>query len=139
MNWVVLLPLLIQGLTAIQPLISGLDRNKVSAAGNDLIPVLKALIGRFAPGSETRVGPAIALATSVFDPDPTKWIQQVLNLAGAGLQVDGLLGPQTLSAVDSFAEKELGVLPGGVANEVVHSLVEWLASHNVQLGSRAVS
>jgi Predicted Peptidoglycan domain len=136
MNWVVVLPLLIRGLTAIQPLLSGLDSNKVSIAGNNLVPVLETLIGRFAPGSEMKVGPAIVAATAVFDPNPTKWIQQILNVAlGGGIQVDGLLGPQTLSAVDSFAQKELGVLPGGVASELVRSLVKWFASIDTNVSS----
>jgi Predicted Peptidoglycan domain len=120
--------LLIQGLTAIQPLTSRIDSNKVSVAGNNLVPILESLIGRFAPGSQEKVGPAIAAATSVFDPNPTKWIQQVLNLTGNDLLVDGLLGPRTLSAIDSFAAKELGILPGGLASEVVRSLVQWFAT-----------
>jgi hypothetical protein len=129
MNWVVVLPLLVQGLTAIKPLVSGLNSNNVISAGTDLVPVLEALIGRLAPGSEMKVGPAIAAATAVFDPNPTKWIQQILNVAlGGGIQVDGVLGPQTLKAVDSFAQQELGVLPDGVASEFVCSLVKWLAS-----------
>jgi hypothetical protein len=128
MNWVTLIPLLIQGLTAVQPLFSGLNSSKVNTAGTGLIPVLQTLIGGVSPGSQAKVAPAVAAATSVFDPNIIKWIQQVLNLTGSNLEVDGELGPLTLAAAESFAAKELGIVPGGLISEILQSVLKWLAT-----------
>lgn len=112
MPWITIIPLVIQGLSAIQPLASGVNSNKISAAGAGLVPVLEQLLVSLAPGSQAKVGLAVSAATSVFDPDIVKWIQNVLNLAGNSLTVDGQLGPMTLAAADTFAAKELGIVPG---------------------------
>ena len=42
--WMTLIPLMIQALSAIQPLSSGADQNKVATAGEGLIPVLEKLL-----------------------------------------------------------------------------------------------
>src|SRR5271168_795971 len=127
MTWIALIPLVIQGLTAIQPLFTGVNSNNVSTAGNGLIPLLQSLIGGLAPGSQGKVAPAVAAATSVFDPNVIKWIQQILNLAGNNVDVDGELGPQTLGAAAAFAEKELGIVQGGLISEVLQNALKWLA------------
>jgi hypothetical protein len=41
MTWVALIPLVIQGLTAIQPLFTGVNSNSVTTVGNGLIPLLQ--------------------------------------------------------------------------------------------------
>ncbi len=128
MNWVTLIPLVIQGLTAVQPLLSGINSSKINTAGTSLVPVLQALIGGVSPQSQGKVAPAVAAATSVFDPNIIKWIQQILNLTGSNLEVDGELGPLTLAAAESFAAKELGIVPGGLAGEILQSVLKWLAT-----------
>ncbi len=122
MPWITIIPLVIQGLSAIQPLASGVNSNKISAAGAGLVPVLEQLLVSLAPGSQAKVGLAVSAATSVFDPDIVKWIQNVLNLAGNSLTVDGQLGPMTLAAADTFAAKELGIVPGGLVSEILQKV-----------------
>jgi hypothetical protein len=128
MNWVTIIPLVIQGLTAIQPLFSAVNANNVSSAGTGLIPIIERLIGGLAPGSQGKVQPAIIAATSVFDPDMVKWIQKILNLAGYNLDVDGELGPMTLAAAAAFAEKELGIAQGGLASTILQGALKSLAT-----------
>jgi hypothetical protein len=128
MTWIALIPLVIQGLTAIQPLFTGVNSNSVTTAGNGLIPLLQSLIGSLAPGSQGKVNAAVAAATSVFDPNLVKWIQNILNLAGNNLAVDGDLGPQTLAAAATFAEKELGIVQNSPAGEIFQSILKWLAT-----------
>ena len=86
------------------------------------------MIGGLAPGSQGKVAPAVAAATSVFDPNVIKWIQQILNLAGNNVDVDGELGPQTLGAAAAFAEKELGIVQGSLISEVLQNALKWLAT-----------
>jgi hypothetical protein len=128
MPWITLIPLVIQGLTAIQPLFTGVNSNSAITAGNGLIPLLESLIGGLAPGSQQKVAPAVAAATSVFDPNVIKWIQQILNLAGYNVDVDGELGPQTLGAAATFAEKELGIVQGSPFGEILQNALKWLAT-----------
>ena len=64
----------------------------------------------------------------MFDLDIVKWIQNILNKAGNSLAVDGKLGPLTLSAADSFAARELGIVPGGLMSVILQSGLTWLAS-----------
>jgi len=128
MTWVALIPLVIQGLTAIQPLFTGVSSNSVTMAGNGLIPVFESLIGGLAPGSQGKVAPAVAAATSVFDPNIITWIQKILNLAGYNVDVDGDLGPQTLSAAATFAEKELGIVQNSPLGEIFQNALKWLAT-----------
>jgi|SRR5579872_2896863 len=128
MNWAVIIPFVIQGLSAIQPLFSGVTNNKVSAAGTGLIPIFESLFGNLAPGSAAKVAPAVNAATSVFDPNIIKWIQQILNLAGNNLDVDGELGPMTLAAAASFAEKELGLVSGGLASTILLNVLKGLGT-----------
>ena len=131
MNWMTILPLIIQGLTAIEPLVSGVNQTKISAAGSGLAPVLQTIIGALAPGSQAKVPIAVSAATGVYDPDTAKWIQKVLNLAGSNIEVDGVLGPLTLAAVDSFASKELGIIPGSLISVILANTLKWLAeSHS---------
>lgn len=126
--WITIIPLVIQGLSAIQPLLSGADSNKIATAGAGLVPVIESLLGGLAPGSQAKAGIAVSAATSVFDPDIVKWIQKIMNLVGNNLAVDGHLGPMTLAAVDSFASKELGIVPGGLISEVLQNSLKWLAA-----------
>ena len=128
MTWVALIPLVIQGLSAIQPLLTGVNSNSVTSAGNGLIPLLQSLGGSLAPGSQGKVSGAVAAATSVFDPNLIKWIQNVLNLAGYNVDVDGDLGPQTLGAASTFAEKELGIVQGSPAGEIFQNALQWLVT-----------
>jgi peptidoglycan hydrolase-like protein with peptidoglycan-binding domain len=128
MTWIALIPLVIQGLTAIQPALTGANPNSVTTAGNGLIPLLESLIAVLAPSSKGKVAPAVAAATSVFDPNLIKWIQQILNLAGFNVDVDGELGPQTLGAAAAFAEKELGIVQGSPAGEILQNALKWLAT-----------
>ena len=128
MNFVTLVPIIIQALTAIQPVLSGASAASVSSAGSSLVPVIERLLAGIAPGSLTKVQPAMFAITSVFDPNIVKWIQQVLNLTGAGLVVDGELGPRTLAAIDAFAQKEIGILPNSLISEVLHSALQWAAT-----------
>jgi Predicted Peptidoglycan domain len=133
MNWVTILPLIIQGLTAIEPLASGASQTKISAAGSGLVPVLQTIIGGLAPGSQAKVSFAISAATGVYDPDAAKWIQKILNLAGSNIEVDGALGPLTLAAVDSFASKELGIIPGSLISVILANTLKSLAeSHSAE-------
>src|SRR5258708_2328111 len=111
MMWMTIIPLVIQVLSAIQPLSSGADQNKVSSAGEGLIPVLEKILAGVAPRTQINVPFAVSVATSVFDPDIVKWIQNILNKAGNNLAVDGQLGPLTLAAADSFAALEIGIVP----------------------------
>jgi hypothetical protein len=131
MNWFAIIPLVIQGLSAIQPLASGVDSNKISTTGAGLVPVIEALMGRLAPGSQANVAVAVSAATQVYDQDIAKWIQNILNLVGNNLAVDGILGPHTLAAADSFAAKELGIVPGGLASQVLQNGLQWLASKKI--------
>jgi hypothetical protein len=131
MNWVTILPLIIQGLTAIEPLVSGINETKISAAGSGLIPVLQTMIGGLAPGAQAKVPIAISAATGVYDPDTAKWIQKVLNLAGSNIEVDGVLGPLTFAAVDSFASKELGIVPGSLISVMLANTLKWLAESHL--------
>ena len=131
MNWFALIPLVIQGLSAIQPLASGVDLSKVSNVGAGLIPLLERLVGGLAPGSQAKVGVAVSAATSVFDPDIVKWIQNILNLTGNNLVVDGTLGPLTLAAADSFAAKELGIVPGGPISEILQNGLKWISGQHL--------
>jgi hypothetical protein len=128
MIWTTLIPLAIQALSAIQPLSSGANQNKVSSAGEGLIPVLEKLLAGVAPGTQVNVPFAVSVATEVFDPDIVKWIQNILNKAGNNLAVDGTLGPLTLAAADSFAARELGIVPGGLMSVILQSGLKWLAS-----------
>jgi hypothetical protein len=128
MMWMTIIPLVIQALSAIQPLSSGADQNKVSSAGEGLIPVLEKLFAGVAPGTQVNVPFAVSVATSVFDPDIVKWIQNILNKAGNNLTVDGKLGPLTLAAADSFAARELGIVPGGLMSGILQSGLTSLAS-----------
>jgi hypothetical protein len=128
MPWVALIPLVIQGLSAIQPLFTGVNANSVTTAGNGLIPLLQSLGGSLAPGSQGKVSGAVAAATSVFDPNLVKWIQKILNLGGYNVDVDGDLGPQTLGAAATFAEKELGIVQGSLAGEIFQNALQWLAT-----------
>jgi hypothetical protein len=128
MPWVALIPLVIQGLRSIQPLSNGVNYNSVVTAGSGLIPLLESLIGSVMPGSQGKIAPAVAAATSVFDPNVIKWIQQILNLAGYNLDVDGELGPQTLGAAANFAEKELGIIQGSPIGAVLENILKWLAT-----------
>jgi len=128
MTWVALITLVIQGLTAIQPLFTGVNSNSVTTAGNGLIPLFQSLIGSLAPGSQGKVNAAFAAATSVFDPNLVKWIQNILNLAGNNLAVDGDLGPQTLAAAATFAEKNLGIVQNSPAGEIFQSILKWLTT-----------
>jgi Predicted Peptidoglycan domain len=128
MTWVALIPLVIQGLSAIQPLFTGVNSNSVTTAGNGLIPLLQSLGGSLAPGSQGKVSGAVAAATSVFDPNPVKWIQKILNLGGYNVDVDGDLGPQTLGAAATFAEKELGIVQGSPVGEIFQNALQWLAT-----------
>ena len=131
MNWVTILPLIIQGLTAIEPLASGASQPKISAAGSGLVPVLQTIIGALAPGSQAKVPIAISAATGVYHPDTAKWIQQILNLAGNNLEVDGVLGSRTFAAIDSFASKELGIVPDSLTSAILRNGLKWLAeSHS---------
>jgi Predicted Peptidoglycan domain len=130
MNWVTILPLIIQGLTAIEPLASGASQIKISAAGSGLVPVLQTIIGGLAPGSQEKVAIAISAATGVYDPDAAKWIQKILNLAGSNIEVDGALGPLTLAAVDSFASKELGIIPGSLISAILVNTLKSLAENH---------
>jgi hypothetical protein len=132
MNWIAIIPLVIQGLTAIQPLFGGVNASKVVTTGNELIPFFEKLLGGIAPASQSKVGPAITAATAVFNPDPIKWIQQVLNLAGNNLDVDGEVGPLTLAAADAFAAKELGIVQGGFISVVLHDAL-------ISLGTKSQS
>jgi hypothetical protein len=125
-----MLPLIIQGLTAIEPLVSGANQTKISAAGSGLVPVLQTIIGNLAPGAQAKVPIAISAATGVYDPDTAKWIQKVLNLAGSNIEVDGVLGPLTLAAVDSFASKELGIIPGSLISAFLVNALKWLAENH---------
>jgi hypothetical protein len=128
MTWVALIPLVIQGLTAIQPLFTGVNSNSVTTAGNGLIPLLESLIGSLAPGSQGKAGAAVAAATSVYDPNVINWIQKILNLAGYNVDIDGDLGPQTLGAATTFAEKELGIVQGSPVGEIFQNALKWLAT-----------
>jgi|SRR3984885_2551110 hypothetical protein len=130
MNWVAILPLIIQGLTAIEPLVSGVNQTKISAAGSGLVPVLQTIIGGLAPGSQPKVAIAVSAATGVYDPDAAKWIQKILNLTGSNIEVDGALGPLTLAAVDSFASKELGIVPGGLVSAILVNTLKSLAENH---------
>jgi hypothetical protein len=136
--WFTIIPLLVQGLSAIQPLSSGADTNGISAAGAGLVPVIQALAGAFAPGSQAKVEAAVSVVTSVYDPDIGKWIQKVLNLVGSNLEVDGKLGPQSLAAADSFAERELGIIPGGLMSEVLQNSIRWLADKQLPVPSTRI-
>ena len=128
MPWITLIPLIIQGLTSIQPLLTGVNPNSVTTAGNGLIPLLESLIGILAPSSKGKVAPAVAAATAVYNPNVIMWIQQIINLGGYNVDVDGELGPQTLGAAAAFAEKELGIAQGSVASEVLENALKWLAT-----------
>ena len=130
MNWVTILPLIIQGLTAIEPLASGVSQIKISAAGSGLVPVLQTIIGGLAPGSQAKVAIAISAATGVYDTDAAKWIQKILNLAGSNIEVDGALGPLTLAALDSFASKELGIIPGSLISAILVNTLKSLAENH---------
>jgi lysozyme family protein len=74
------------------------------------------------------VNAAVAAATSVFDPNLVKWIQNILNLTWNNLAVDGDLGPQTLAAAATFAEKELGIVQNRPSGEIFQSILKWLAT-----------
>jgi hypothetical protein len=128
MTWIALIPLVIQGLSSIQPVLTGVNSNSVATAGNGLIPLLESLVGILAPASKGKVAPAIAAATSVFDPNLIMWIQRILNLGGYNVDVDGEIGPQTLGAAAAFAEKELGIVQGSVFSEILQNALKWLAT-----------
>jgi peptidoglycan hydrolase-like protein with peptidoglycan-binding domain len=101
MNFVVLFPLIVQALQATLPVVTGgSSAATITTAGKGLVPVLESLFDSFAPASKPKIEPAVSAFTSAFNPNLVMWIQQALNLTGANLNVDGVFGPATSSALD---------------------------------------
>lgn len=91
--------LVIQGVTALASLFSSLS------------PTLAARLPAVASAASSTTAAGSPAGGST---NPILFIQELLAGAGHPVTADGELGPETLSAVDAWAEQELGVVPGGL-------------------------
>jgi lysozyme family protein len=93
--------------------------DKIKAMAPDVAEILAGMGGQLFP----RLAPALqiaAAAIATFDPDLTKWLQGALNSylnLKPPLEVDGVMGPKTIEAVQQAQEK-LGIDSDGFAGKI---------------------
>lgn len=129
MNWLALLPLLIQALPDIQSAFNtstsnstlGQKLSQLAAPISDLLTNIGSQLFPKASPTLHAIGGAIA----AFNPDYTKWLQGALNNLGYAsppLVVDGLYGAKTTAAVEA-AQKALGITIDGLAGNITEGLL----------------
>lgn len=134
MNWLSLLPLLIQALPDIQAAWNATTTNAtmgqvlqgLAKPVGDLLTTIGAELFPQAATSLHIVGGAIA----AFNPDYVKWLQGALNtiapslnLTPPNLAVDGIYGPLTRGAVEAV-QAHFGIIIDGLAGNVTQG---WIA------------
>lgn len=86
-----------EALIALLPTILALLNNP---AVKSILPLLLQLGGSAFPGVKPE--DAAHAASALFDANGTKWVQTALNMLGAKIDVDGVYGEGTKTAVSNF-------------------------------------
>lgn len=145
MNWLAVLPLLLQGASAIKSMIDSSASNQGLVATIEAdIPILAPVLERMGELLFPKVAPQLrvaAAAVTQFDPNVTKWLQKVINAAWTGLGmtdpnpnlvVDGYYGRLTTAAVEAIQAKH-GLKVDGWAGTLTQAFITGFLSAHPQI------
>lgn len=129
MNFLTLLPLIVQAATTIKDIIDIANSNAdVVSKVRDAFPKLAQVLEEYGAQFFPKVKPELHAAAAVmaaFDPSVTKWLQGALNSLldpSPGLVVDGLYGPKTRAAVEQLQAK-FGLTVDGWAGQLTQAAI----------------
>jgi len=132
MDWIALIPLIVQSIGTIKAIIDvASDNEGIVTNIRQSVPGLASLLenvgGTLFPKVKAQLRIA-AGAMAAFDPNITKWVQGSLNALLADetgyvpLVVDGLYGPKTRAAVEQLQAK-LGLTVDGWAGNLTQTAI----------------
>jgi len=119
MPFLTLLPILLQGATALTPLIGALSPTLAA-----VVPSLTAAAA--GTGTAKTASSGVAATAAIPVPGAATLIQEMLVGAGHAVTVDGIIGSQTLAAIDAWAEPALGIVPGGMVSLMLRDVLKKL-------------
>lgn len=129
MNFLSLIPLIIQAASTIKGLIDIANSNAdLVSKIKDAVPGLVTLLEEYGAQLFPKAKPELHVAAAVmsaFDPAVTKWLQGALNGLldpSPGLVVDGLYGPKTRAAVEQLQAK-MGLVVDGWAGQLTQAAI----------------
>lgn len=137
MDWISLIPTIIQAAAAIKNIIDAANTNEdivtqIKATVPSVVSILENISGTLFPSVKPQLKIA-AGAMAAFDPNITKWLQGSLNVLldpSPNLDVDGIYGKKTMVAVEAV-QKKLGLVVDGWAGSITRSAVDYAKSQKL--------
>lgn len=143
MDFLSIIQLVVQFVPVIKGLIDSASGNSDIIAGVKFAaPDLAKMLEQAGAAMFPKVAPELhiaAAAMAAFDPNVTKWVQGACNALitpSPALDVDGLYGPMTRSAVEKL-QAQLGLKVDGWAGTLTQAALGSLLSSRLSLGPAA--